>query len=110
MGLGAERLQAAASPESLRAAWNRFVSPDDIVVGYNGRVLALLGAAVALPERQVELKSAYRSRAKGARGPLSAVVRELGLEPRGQTPLCGRAAEHLADLAALFEHLLGAGP
>jgi DTW domain-containing protein YfiP len=105
MGLDAALLQSGTSPEELRAAWRRFVTPADIVVAWGNGVLDILESAVGLPDRRVQLKSAYRSHAKHARGPLHAQLQRLQLEPRTLPALCGRAGRHLAEVAALLAHL-----
>ena len=109
MGLDAALLQMGSSPEGLRVAWRRFVTPADIVVAWGTGVLDLLESAVELPERRFHLKSAYRSHAKHARGTLHLQLEALQLEPRTLPAVCGRAGRHLAEVAALLAHLRTAG-
>jgi DTW domain-containing protein len=105
MGLDAALLQQGTSPEKLREAWRRFVTPADVVVAWGSGVLQLLESAVELPERRVHLKSAYRSHAKHARGTLREQLAALQLEPRAAPATCGRAGRHLGEIAALLAHL-----
>jgi len=105
MGIDAALLQQGSGPEGLRAAWRHFVAHDDIVVAWSSSVLDAIDAVIGLPERRIQLKSAYRSGAKHVRGPLSQLVQELHLDRRPPPALCGRAGQHLADVAALLAHL-----
>jgi hypothetical protein len=109
MGLDEELLRTGSTPAGLRAAWGRFVSPDDIVIVWNGGVLAALETAVDLPPRRIQLKSAYRSHEKHVRGPLRGQLERLQLEPRAPAPLRGRAGRHLAEVATLLAHLKAMG-
>ena len=83
--------------------------PDDIVVAWNQSTLDRLEDVVGLPARHLHLKSAYRSHAKHARGPLTTLVQELELPRASAPPLCGRAGRHVHELLALVAHLQTAG-
>ena len=105
MGLRAEQLETGSTPQELRDTWRRFVAPDDITVAWNKSALDALHASVGLPERYLHLKSAYRSHAKHARGPLSALIQQLQLTPTAPAMLEGRAGEHVTNIVALLTHL-----
>jgi DTW domain-containing protein YfiP len=105
MGLRAEQLEHADTSTVLRRRWQRFASHEDIVVAWNQSLLDALGAAVGLAKRRVHLKSAYRSHAKHGGGSLAEVIARLQLPACPPPPLCGRAGDHVADVAALLQHL-----
>jgi DTW domain-containing protein YfiP len=115
MGLNAADLHAAGDSDALHAAWQRFIRADDIVVAWNQHTLDHLDVSVGLPPRRVHLKSAYRSHAKQARGALTTLVQQLGLQrstvsprtvpPPTVPPLRGRAGDHVHELGAMLTHL-----
>ncbi len=105
MDLDPQLLEAGSTPRELREAWHRFVASDDIVVAWNNSVLEVLDSAVGLPLRRVHLKSAYRSHAKQVRGPLSALIEQLQLEPSAPRQLVGRTGKHIAEIVALLTYL-----
>jgi hypothetical protein len=107
MGLGAADLEGALTPpELIRTFWD-FLRPRDVLVAWNRSSLHLLDAASAgapLRHERVLLKAVYANVRRRRPGMLEEVIAREGLDPE-PLPLRGRAAQRLADAAAVLSWL-----
>lgn len=102
MGMRPEDLEGGGTGDEFRAAWGRFLEPEDILAVWTETTLDALRGMKALPARSVVLKAAYRRLADGSGG-MDAIARREGLSG---APRCGpRRHQRLANAVAVAQRL-----
>ncbi len=100
----AARAAGLSQPE-LRARWQRFVRPGDVLAAWNQRSLDLLLPLTPAPAPPaLMLKGIYCNLRRSACGALAEVVRREGLDPP-PAPFAGRAAARMGQALAVLRLL-----
>jgi len=105
MGLSREAVDGGVTEAVLRARWQGFCRPDDVVLTWNQSSLDLLRQTLHHPTQTLLLKAAYCNAHRGQRcGTLNEVIEREQLTPR-PVAVQGRASRRLGRALALLARL-----
>jgi DTW domain-containing protein YfiP len=104
-GLERKVIEAGVDLGELRAAWDAFFGPDDVLACWNRSTLEDLVTFVPRPMRRVVLKIAYCNLRSASSGTLDEVIRREGLTAV-PAPFTGRTGQLLSTLIPVARWLI----